>query len=86
MGGLETLYVAGSRSSKLKIFSHQEEKKSHRMQAAGNMESTIHKVIKTFFLEPIEFSIFVDNSIKVSYQIHGHGLPSLSGSDRIVRI
>ena len=54
-GGLETWYVAGSRSSKLKIFSHQEEKKSHRLQAAGNLESTIHKVRKTFFLEPIDF-------------------------------
>ena len=86
VGGLEAWYVAGLRSSKFKIFSHQEEKKSHRLQAAGNLESTVHKV--TFISNQLisEFSIFVDNSIKVSYQVHGHGLPSLSGSDRIVRI
>ena len=54
VGGLETWYVAGSRSSKLKIFSHpQEEKKSHRLQAAGNLESSVHKVI--FFDKPIDF-------------------------------
>ena len=51
--GLETWYVAGSRSSRLKIFSHQEEKKSHRLQAAGNLESSVHKVI--FFDKPIDF-------------------------------
>ena len=77
-----------SKSSKLKIFLHQEEKKSHRLQAAGNLESTVHKVIKTFFSNQLisEFSIFVDNSNKASYQVHGHSSPSLSGSDRIVRI
>ena len=55
VGGLEAWYVAGLRSSKFKIFSHQEEKKSHRLQAAGNLESSVHKVIKTLFLEPIDF-------------------------------